>query len=63
MRRYWKWLAPISCGGVTLGWLQAFGMFYPSNLLTDFLAYLFSLLISTLLGIPLEPYFAGGGFV
>jgi hypothetical protein len=63
MRRYWKLLAPISCGGVTLGWLQAFGMVNFSNVWTDVLAFLFTALINAIFGVvPLNELYPGGLF-
>jgi hypothetical protein len=61
MQRYWKLLAPISCGGVTLGWLSAAGMLNFSNIWTDLLSFLFSAIITALVGfIPLPAGFGGG---
>ncbi len=51
MRRYWKMLAPLSCGGVTLGILQGWGMINFSNVWTEFLTFLFGTLVSLLFGV------------
>jgi len=50
MQRFWKVFAPLSCGGVTLGLLDAFGMFYWSNILVEVLSSLFIALFGAFLG-------------
>ena len=62
MQRYWKLLAPISCGGVTLGWLSAAGMLNFSNIWTDVLSFLFSAIISAFAGFLPLPEGLGGLF-
>jgi hypothetical protein len=50
MQRFWKVFAPLSCGGITLGLLDAFGMFYWSNILVEVLSSLFIALFGAFLG-------------
>jgi len=59
MVRYRKLLAAVSCGGITFGWLQAWGMLNFSEIWTNFLAMLLSVLVSILLGGNVSRYFLG----
>lgn len=49
-RRVRKALVALSCGGVTFGWLQAFGMVPFSDVLTSIVITVLSLFVTILFG-------------
>ena len=61
MRRYQKLLAACSCGGITLGWLQAWELLNFSNIWTELVISLLTILLYVLTGQDASELFSQGG--
>ena len=54
----WIKLAPLACGGVLCGWLQAFGMLNFGDIFTSLISLVLSALVTVLLGGDTSTLFA-----
>ena len=61
MRRCYRLLAAVSCGGMTFGWLQALDMVSFSDIWTNFISLLLQILVTVLFGGDPSAYLGTGG--